>query len=187
MVGTALRQDRQCQWLSEQHLANDSIAAAVPAATTRTSVQAELLQDYWIPTASTTFSALTAFSALTLLVGRQEGHPACKKQMHRMCIEIHLFLICNHHARLTALFRDYPGEPVPERKNQSGFYWSKRVSGSGITWAICKYAPCSRQTNHTSTPPLFFTGRMPFLSPNQQRQSTEGNNSGSGTHCLLLQ
>jgi len=27
--------------------------------------------------------------------------------------------------------------------------------------------------NHTSTPPLsFFTGRMPFLPPNQQRQST---------------
>jgi len=29
--------------------------------------------------------------------------------------------------------------------------------------------------NHTSTPPLsFFTGRIPFLPPNQQRQSTEG-------------
>jgi len=29
--------------------------------------------------------------------------------------------------------------------------------------------------NHTSTPPLsFFTGRMPFLPPNQQHQSTEG-------------
>jgi len=29
--------------------------------------------------------------------------------------------------------------------------------------------------NHASTPPVsFFTGRMPFLSPNQQRQSTEG-------------
>jgi len=28
--------------------------------------------------------------------------------------------------------------------------------------------------NHTSTPPLFFTGRMPFLPPSQQRQSTEG-------------
>ena len=28
--------------------------------------------------------------------------------------------------------------------------------------------------NHASTPPLsFFTGRMPFLSPNQQRHSTE--------------
>jgi len=30
--------------------------------------------------------------------------------------------------------------------------------------------------NHANTPPLsFFTGRMPFLPPNQQRQSTEGN------------
>jgi len=27
----------------------------------------------------TAFSALIAFSALTLLVGGQEGHPACKK------------------------------------------------------------------------------------------------------------
>jgi len=26
------------------------------------------------------FSALSAFGVLTLLVGRQEGHPACKKQ-----------------------------------------------------------------------------------------------------------
>jgi len=34
----------------------------------------------------------------------------------------------------------------------------------------------SLQTNnHASTPPLkFFTGRMPFLPPNQQCQSTEG-------------
>jgi len=29
--------------------------------------------------------------------------------------------------------------------------------------------------NHASTPPLsFFTGWMPFLPPNKQRQSTEG-------------
>jgi len=32
--------------------------------------------------------------------------------------------------------------------------------------------------NHTSTPLLcFFTGRMPFLPPNQQCQSTEGKNT----------
>jgi len=32
--------------------------------------------------------------------------------------------------------------------------------------------------NHASTPPLkFFTGRMPFLLPNQQRQSIEGHKS----------
>jgi len=30
--------------------------------------------------------------------------------------------------------------------------------------------------NHTSTPPLcFLTGRIPFLPPNQQHQSMEGN------------
>ena len=52
------------------------------------------------------------------------------------------------------------------------------VSGSGISWAICKSAPRSRQiitpAPHYS---VFFTGRMPFLPPNQQRQSTEGNSN----------
>jgi len=42
------------------------------------------------------------------------------------------------------------------------------VSGSGICWAICKSAPHSRQPcQHPTT--QFFTGRMPFLPPNQQR------------------
>jgi len=46
-------------------------------------------------------------------------------------------------------------------------------SGSGICWAICKSAP--HADNHANIPPFsFFTGRMPFLTPNQQRQSTEG-------------
>jgi len=50
-------------------------------------------------------------------------------------------------------------------------YWSKRVSGSGISWAICKSVPWPR---HMTTPAShhFFTGQMPFLLPNQQRQST---------------
>jgi len=48
------------------------------------------------------------------------------------------------------------------------------VSGSGIRWAICKSAPRSKQTtmpapHHSS----FFTGWMPFLLPNQQRQSIQ--------------
>jgi len=38
-------------------------------------------------------------------------------------------------------------------------------------WQVCT----SLQTdNHASTPPLFFTGWMPFLPPKQQCQSTEG-------------
>ena len=62
------------------------------------------------------------------------------------------------------------------------------VSGSGISWAVCKFAPRSKQTTtpaphhcfynpsiHTNYHPTqFFTGRMPFLPPNQQRQSTQG-------------
>ena len=44
----------------------------------------------------------------------------------------------------------------------------------------CVQVCTSLQTdNHASTPPLsFFTGRMPFLLPNQQCQSTEGTNQG---------
>jgi len=63
------------------------------------------------------------------------------------------------------LFRDYPGEP--------GFTGARDtvVSGSGISWAICKSAPRPRQiTMPASHHSVFFTGRM----PNQQRQSTEG-------------
>jgi len=48
------------------------------------------------------------------------------------------------------------------------------VSGSGICWAICSLHLIP--DNHANIPPLsFFTGWMPFLPPNQQRQSTEGN------------
>jgi len=47
------------------------------------------------------------------------------------------------------------------------------VSGSGISWAICKSASRPRQITlapHHSV----FTRLMPFLLLNQQRQSTEG-------------
>ena len=48
------------------------------------------------------------------------------------------------------------------------------VSGSDISWTICKSAPRSRQTTTPAPHHSVFTGRMPFLPPNQQRQSTEG-------------
>ena len=48
------------------------------------------------------------------------------------------------------------------------------MNGSGISWAICKSAPRSRQITLPAPHHSVFTGRMPFLSPNQQRQSTEG-------------
>ena len=48
------------------------------------------------------------------------------------------------------------------------------VSGSGISWAICKSAPHSRQITMPALHPT--TEMMPFLPPSQQRQSTEGMN-----------
>ena len=48
------------------------------------------------------------------------------------------------------------------------------VSGSGISWAVCKSAPRSRQITTPAPHHSVFTGWMPFLPPNQQCQSTEG-------------
>ena len=46
--------------------------------------------------------------------------------------------------------------------------------GSGISWTICKQcAPCSRQITTSTSHHSSFTGRMLFLTSNQQRQSTE--------------
>jgi len=55
------------------------------------------------------------------------------------------------------------------------------VSGSGISWAICKSAPHSRQITMPALHPT--TEMMPFLPPSQQRQSTEGMNLAS---CCYL-
>jgi len=56
------------------------------------------------------------------------------------------------------------------------------VSGSGISWATCKSAPRSRQITMQHPTTQFFTGRMPFLPPNQQRQSTEGKTAKNQLH-----
>ena len=80
------------------------------------------------------------------------------------------------HTRLTAFC---PGLPrwtgIRKEKPILILLKQETVSGSGIHWVICKSAPCSRQIT-TPVPHYtqFFTGRMPFLPPNQQRQSTEG-------------
>ena len=84
--------------------------------------------------------------------------------------------LTNTHTCLTALC---PGLPRWASTRKVKPIWilleQETVNGSGISWAICKSARTSLQTdNHVSTPPLsFFTGQMPFLPPNQQCQSTE--------------
>jgi len=47
------------------------------------------------------------------------------------------------------------------------------MSGSGISWPVFKSAPRSRQITMPAPQHSVFTGRMPFLQPNEQRQSTD--------------
>ena len=72
----------------------------------------------------------------------------------------------------------FPGLPrwASTRKEKPIWILLKQetVSGSGISWAVCKSAPRSRKITMPAAHYSFFTGRMPFLPPNQQRQSTEG-------------
>ena len=78
------------------------------------------------------------------------------------------------HTCSTALFLGLPGW-AGTRKVKPIWILLKQetVSGSGISWAICKSAPHTRQPCQQPTT-QFFTGPMHFLPPNQQRQGTEG-------------
>ena len=90
------------------------------------------------------------------------------------------------HTRLTALFPGLPGW-AGTRKVKPIWILLKQetVSGSRISWAICKFALCSRQITTPATHhSVFFTGRMPFLPPNQQCQSTEGILLHTHTHII---
>ena len=56
------------------------------------------------------------------------------------------------------------------RQEMVGFW-----DGSGVSWTICKQsAPCFRQITTPAPHHSIFTGRMLFLTPSQQCQSTEG-------------
>jgi len=73
------------------------------------------------------------------------------------------------HTHLTALFLGLPrwaGTRIWILLKQ------ETVSGSGWESASLHLAPDRQPHQHTTT--LLFTGRMPFLPSNQQRQSTEG-------------
>ena len=79
------------------------------------------------------------------------------------------------HTRLTASFSGLPGWAGTRRVKPIWILLKQEtVSGSGISWTICKSAPRFRQTTMPAPHHSVFTGRMPLLPPNQQRQSIEG-------------
>ena len=96
---------------------------------------------------------------------RPDALPAAQPTASKHCITY------TQHNYITALFRDYPGKTnldfIEARDNEWQWHQLGRMQ-------VCTSL---HTDNHASTPPLsFFTGRMPFLPPNQQRQSTEGKN-----------
>ena len=81
--------------------------------------------------------------------------------------------------RLFAL--DKPGRPVPECLH-SGLYCSEvRWRWWMVTTGAIRRAKLQSNCRHQQT----ITGRMPFLSPNQQRQTTEGVPSATHTNSVL--
>ena len=95
-------------------------------------------------------------------------------------------LIYHHHTTtvLRPFFRDHPGEPVPEQnmdfivqgKINKGRH-TDHLAGCHSIWL----------NSATSTIPPTFAGWMPFLPPNQQCQSTEGNQSTVTARANLIQ
>ena len=88
---------------------------------------------------------------------------------------MNIFAIDVTHTHLMALC---PGLPRRAGTRKVKPIWillkQETVSGSGISWAICKSAPGSRQITMPAPHQSVFACQMPFLPPNQQHQSTEG-------------
>jgi len=85
--------------------------------------------------------------------------------------------ITNHHHTITVLrpfLPDHPGEPVLE-ENFRTLWCMGRLTEAHTPTIWLSTTPSRLTSTHLHHPP-FFTGRMAFLPPNQQCQSTEGNN-----------
>jgi len=93
--------------------------------------------------------------------------PHCLVQTHRLpratekllatsCV---LHSVPSPHIHFVALWTLSRITQVRWKQNQSGFYWSETVSGSGISWVKCKYAPLPRQI--TMPAPHYRTGALP--------------------------
>jgi len=110
----------------------------------------------------------------------------CKAMKSFICRGCSNPVISTGHTTTTTVLwpflRDHPGEPAPEEN-----FWTLWCKGR-LTRNRHTDNPARRhsiRTNHCPAPPSphFFTGWMPFLSPNQQCQSTECNNQYWSYKC----
>jgi len=100
-------------------------------------------------------------------------------------MQVNLYTTTTTTTILHPFFRDHPAKPVPEEN-----FWTLCCKGrltEADTMIIRLGATLSGLTNaHFRHPHIFFTGRMPFLPPNQQRQSTEDNQINLSNGCKRL-
>jgi len=93
-------------------------------------------------------------------------------QLANVAYEFLGFLISKYSVSLSLRFNGhFPGEP-----GLAGVYWSKwwwRWWWQLDYWSCKSCKAPVKSSSPTNKHPVFFTGRMPFLSPNQQCQSSE--------------
>ena len=106
--------------------------------------------------------------------------PTCAEETHCTSLQAHTLQIQTYAHTYIQYIHPLNG-PLSRTTRVSRYQKGKtnrdftEARDSGISWAICKSASSSRQITTPEPHHLsFFIGRMPFLSPNQQRQSTEG-------------
>ena len=105
----------------------------------------------------------------------------CVSNIRQLCktmqymSKLSTFLVKKYHNCFTAIFRgrDHPGEPVPE-ENFWTLWFKGRLTEADTPTIRLGATPSGLSSAHLHHPP-FFTGWMPFLPPNHQCQSTEGN------------
>jgi len=93
------------------------------------------------------------------------------------CTQVLLHRKKQHHYTTTTVLRpfflDHPGQPVPEENFWT--LWCKgRLTEADTLTIRLGATPSGLTSAHLHHPPIFFTGRMPFLPPKQQWQSPEG-------------
>jgi len=101
-----------------------------------------------------------------------QTHTQTAVDKHKMSLPF--TICCPTYTHLTALFPGLPGSAGTTNVKPIWILLKQEtVSGSGISRTISKSAPRSRQLTTPAAHHSVFTGRMPFLLPNQQRQNTE--------------
>jgi len=101
--------------------------------------------------------------------------PICYISIQSFSSQLYYYHYYNH---FTTLCLGLPRWVGTRRTNHSGFCWS-RHNGVAVASAelYASYLHFTPEDNHASTSTVRFMGRMPFLTLNQQHQSTEGHSS----------